>query len=445
VAPLAAAPTPRVETPAPAPRLLTANRSQVFLRPTDLESLLPADHPARTFWACAERLDLAAFYAPIAAVEGEPGRPAIDPKILLTLWLYATSEGVGSARELARLCEAHDAYRWIGGGLTLNYHTLSDFRVAHRAALDRLLTEILAVLLQGGLVTLTRVAQDGTRVRASAGAASFRREKSLRRCLAEAEAQVQRCAAQDEATAAAQSARQAAAQARAARDRQARITQALAQLPAVRAAKRTEAERAEARVSTTDPEARVMKMADGGYRPAYNIQLATDTTHQVVVGVGVTNIGSDMGEAPPMVAAVQARCGDAPTAWLMDGGFAKHEAITQVAAQGVTVYAPVPQARGGGDPHVAHPGDSPAVVAWRARMATAEAKALYKERAATAECVNAQARNRGFIRLSVRGLAKVKGVAVLFALAHNLMRMASLAPEWVGIGTGPSAVPAMVV
>lgn len=236
VAPLAAAPTPRVETPAPAPRLLTANRSQVFLRPTDLESLLPADHPARTFWACAERLDLAAFYAPIVAVEGEPGRPAIDPKILLTLWLYATSEGVGSARELARLCEAHDAYRWIGGGLTLNYHTLSDFRVAHRAALDRLLTEILAVLLQGGLVTLTRVAQDGTRVRASAGAASFRRERSLRRCLAEAEAQVQRCAAQEEATTTAQS---VAAQARAARDRQARIAQALAQLPAVRAAKKT--------------------------------------------------------------------------------------------------------------------------------------------------------------------------------------------------------------
>ncbi len=424
-----ASPTPRVGAPAPAPRLLTANRTQVFLRPTDLESLLPADHSARTFWACAERLDLSAFYAPIAAVAGEPGRPAIDPKILLALWLYATSEGVGSARELARLCEAHDAYRWIAGGLTINYHTLSDFRVGHRAALDRLLTEILAVLLQGGLVTLARVAQDGTRVRASAGAASFRRERSLRRCLAEAEAQVQRCAAEVDAPAVARSAQQAAARTRAARERQARLAQALAQLPAVRAAKQTEAERTEARVSTTDPEARVMKMADGGYRPAYNIQLATETAHQIIVGVGVTNSGSDMGAAPPMVAAVQARCGAPPATWLMDGGFAKHDAITQLAAQGVTVYAPVPQPRGGGDPHAPHPGDSPAVVAWRARMATEDAKTLYKERAATAECVNALCKDRrGLHRVRVRGMPKVLCVALWIAVTHNLLRWMALAP-----------------
>ena len=211
-------PTPTVpETPPAAPRVLEANRMQVCLRPSDLESLLPAEHPARTLWACVERLDLTPFYAPIAAVEGAAGRPAIDPKILLTLWLYATSEGVGSARELARLCEAHDAYRWICGGVSVNYHTLSDFRVAHQAALDALLTETLAVLLKEGLITLTRVAQDGTRVRASAGAASFRREPSLRRCLAEAEAQVRRCAAEPDSAGAARSARQTAAQARAAR------------------------------------------------------------------------------------------------------------------------------------------------------------------------------------------------------------------------------------
>lgn len=423
----AMAPPPASEAAPPRPRLLEADRTQVLLRPSDLESLLPAEHPARTLWACVERLDLAAFYAPIAAVEGAPGRPAIDPKILLTLWLYATKEGIGSARELARLGEAHDAYRWICGGLTINYHTLSDFRVAHQAALDALLTETLAVLLQAGLITLTRVAQDGTRVRASAGAASFRREKSLRRCLAEAAAQVRRCAATDDATAAARSAQQAAAQARAARDRQARLEQALAQLPAARAAKKP-ADRPEARVSTTDPEARVMKMADGGFRPAYNVQVATETTHQVVVGVGVTNVGSDMGEAPPMVAAVAARCGAAPAAWLMDGGFAQHEAITHVAAQGVSVYAPVPQARAGGDPHVPHAGDSPAVAAWRARMATAEAKGLYRERAATAECVNALWKDqRGLHRVRVRGTPKVLCVALWMAVTHNLLRWVALA------------------
>ena len=416
-----------LEGPPAAPRILEANRTQVFLRPTDLEGLLPADHPARTLWTCVSRLDLTPFYAPIAAVDGAPGRPAIDPKILVTLWLYATSEGVGSAREVARLCAAHDAYRWICGGVEVSYHTLSTFRVAHQAALDALLTETLAVLLQEGLVTLSGVAQDGTRVRASAGAASFRREKSLRQCLAQAEAQVQRCKAEDEPAAAARSARQAAAQARAARERQARVEAALAHLPAVRAAKKP-AERGGARVSTTDPDARVMKMADGGFRPAYNIQVATVPGAQVVVGVGATNVGSDMGEAPPMVAAVQTRCGALPPAWLMDGGFAKHEAITEIAAHGVTVYAPVAQARDGGDPHRPRAGDAPAIVAWRARMATDDAKARYKARAATAECVNALWKeHRGLQRVLVRGLPKVLTLALWMAVTHNLLRWVALA------------------
>ena len=420
------APPPPAAPPA-APPLMEADRTQVFLRPLDLEGVLPADHPARTVWLCVSRLDLAPFYAPIASVDGAPGRPAIDPKILVTLWLYATSEGVGSARALARLCTAHDAYRWICGGVEVCYHTLSTFRVAHQAALDALLTETLAVLLHQGLVTLTGVAQDGTRVRADAGAASFRREKSLRQCLAAAAAQVERCAAEDDAAAAARSTRQAAAQARAARERQGRVEQALAELPAVRAAKKTAADRAEARVSTTDPEARVMKMADGGYRPAYNLQAATIPGSQVVVGVSVTNVGSDMAEAPPMVAAVHTRCGQVPPAWLMDGGFAQHDAITTVAAKGVTVYAPVPKARGATDPYAPHAGDSPAVAAWRTRMATPEAKAIYKDRAATAECVNALWKeHRGLQRLPVRGRAKVLTIALWHAVTHNLLRWIAL-------------------
>lgn len=410
------------------PRILEANRTQVLLRPTDLEGLLPPDHAARALWACAEQLDLTAFYAPIAAVEGAAGRPAIDPKILLALWLYATSEGVGSARELARLCEAHDAYRWICGGVHVNHHTLSDFRVAHAAALDRLLTETLAVLLKEGLLTLTRVAQDGTRIRASAGAASFRREPSLRRCLAEAEAQVRRCAAEDDAAVATRTARQAAAQARAARERQARVAAALAQLPAVRAVKKLAAERAEARVSTTDPEARVMKMADGGFRPAYNVQVATDTAAQVVVGVDVTNVGSDRGASTPMLAAVATRAKTTPATWLIDGGFVTREAIADAADHGVTVYAPVPVSRSARDPHTPRADDTAAVVAWRARMTTPEAKALYKERAATAECVNALWKDhRGLHRLRVRGLAKVLCITLWMAVTHNLLRWVALA------------------
>ena len=170
-------PTPNPEDPAP--RYETANRAQVELTPTDLEGLLPPGHAARLVWRFVEGLDLTAFYAQIRAREGGAGRPPIDPKILVALWLYATIDGVGSAREVDRLCDAHDAYRWLRGGVSVNYHTLSDFRVAHQAALGDLLTQSIASLRHRGVVTLARVAQDGTRIRASAGTGSFRREGTL--------------------------------------------------------------------------------------------------------------------------------------------------------------------------------------------------------------------------------------------------------------------------
>ncbi|MDO9065936.1 MAG: transposase [Chloroflexota bacterium] len=148
----------------------------------DLDSLLPEDHLARAIWKVVESFDLSAFYAPIKAVIGEPGHPATDPQVLVALWIYATAEGVGKARQLDRLCNEHDAYRWLRGGVPINYHLLSDFRVVHREALDALMTKMLAAMMAEGLVTLDRVAQDGMRVRASAGAGSFRREGTLRAC-----------------------------------------------------------------------------------------------------------------------------------------------------------------------------------------------------------------------------------------------------------------------
>src|SRR5438067_1738383 len=162
--------------PSGTPRVVTANRAQLQLRPLDLESLLPPEHRARAVWAVVEQLDLRAFYDAIVARGSEPGRPAIDPQILVALWLYATSEGVGSARELARLCEAHDAYRWLCGGVSVNHHTLSDFRVGCADLLDRLLSEHLAALGEAGVVDLDTLAQGGVRIRASAGTGSVRRE-----------------------------------------------------------------------------------------------------------------------------------------------------------------------------------------------------------------------------------------------------------------------------
>ena len=411
--------------------MVTADRRQLAWRTCDLESLLPPDHRARLIWSAVEKLDLSKFYEPIAARENEPGRPAIDPKILVGLWLYATSEGVGSARELARLCGMHDAYRWICGGVSVNHHTLSDFRVGHAAALDDVMTQVLAVLMHGGLVTLERVAQDGMRVRASAGAASFRREKSLKACLEEARAQVEEAKRQADEPDTQRSARERAATERAVREREERVTRALAELPKAQAAKHKAEDKAQARVSTTDPEARVMKMGDGGYRPAYNAQFATDTASRVIVGVGVTNSGSDMGQADPMQAEIQRRTGGQPKELLVDGGFAKKESIEKASTAGTTVYAPVPKPRKEGiDPHQPKDGDSPAVAEWRQRMATPEAKEIYKQRAATAETVNADLRTwRGLDRFLVRGGDKVLSVILWSAITYNVMR-------WIGAGLG---------
>src|SRR5712692_6685955 len=132
------------------PRLQRPNRAQLELRAVDLEGLLPADHRARVVWEFVEGLDLASLYAAIKAVEGHAGRPPIDPAILMAVWLYATVEGVGSARAIARLCEEHDAYRWLCGGVSVNYHTLADFRVGHPELLDGLLTTSVAALLAEG-------------------------------------------------------------------------------------------------------------------------------------------------------------------------------------------------------------------------------------------------------------------------------------------------------
>ena len=405
------------------PRLQRPNRGQVQLRPSDLESLLPADHRARAVWAFVEGLELAEFEARIRAVEGHSGRPPIDPAILLTLWLYATLEGVGSARALDRLCNEHDAYRWICGGVGVNHHTLADFRVDHGDRLERLLVQSVAALMTKGEVTLSRVAHDGVRVRASAGAGSYRGKGGLRKALAEASTQVKRLRAELDDDPGATSRRQEAARERAAHEREERVRAALEVLPELEGIKRRNGDDPEtARASTTDAEARVMRMGDGGWRPAYNGQLTTDVGSGLVCGVSVTNRGSDMGELVPLVRRLEDAFGIRPAEVLVDGGFATLPDIEALETSGTAVYAPPTAKRPRKDPRSHQRPDTAGVAGWRARMETEEAKAIYRDRAATAEWVNAQARNRGLQRLPVRGLAKVRSVLLWFALAHNLER-----------------------
>ena len=434
------------------PRVLQPNRSQVELRASDLESLLDQGHRARLVWGYVVCQDLSTLFEAIKARGSNAGRAAIDPRILFALWLYATLEGVGSGRELTRLSLEHDAYRWICGGVSVNYHAINDFRAGNEALMDELLTDNVAALAAAGAISLERVAQDGmrVRVRADAGAASFRRQASLDEHLSQARELVQAIKTQAQSDPGLAKRQAQAAKLRAAQEREERIRAALEQLPEVAATKKRNGAKAEdARASTTDADARVMKMGDGGFRPAFNVQFATTCEDQVIVGMDVVNVGSDMAQLAPMVEQVEQRLGQTPDKWLVDGGFPAHEQIDAVAGK-TDVYAPVPEPRAKKDAkkdeagnevqqdkHAPKPDDSEAVAKWRVRMASDEAKEIYKQRAATAECVNAQARNRGLLRMPVRGLAKVRSVVGLFVLAHNLMRMAALAPQLIGWGTGP--------
>lgn len=417
-----------------APRLRKAERRQLEMRAYDLDSLLPEDHRARMVWAAVERLDLSAFYASIDAREGTAGQPATDPAILLALWVFATSEGIGSARHLERLCARDHAYLWLCGGVTVNRTMLAEFRVQHGDAVDGLLTQLLAVLMNNGLLELQRVAHDGVRVRADAGAASFRRRETLEQHLADAREQVGRLRRELDDDPATSSNREKAARERAAEDRKARLEHALREMPVVEALKdryRPKTARAvkrkvgEARVSATDPEARVMKMGDGGWRPAYNIQLAADTASRFVVGVSVTNVGNDGGQIVPMLDQLEQRTGRRPEQYLVDGGFAKHDDMDELDSRDVTLFCPVPKPRKEGiDPHARRPDDTDATAAWRARMATDDAKQIYRLRAATIETVNADLRaRRGMQQLPVRGLTKVRALAMLYALTFNVLRL----------------------
>jgi transposase len=411
-----------------AARVQRPNRLQMRMQMYTLEAMLPDGHQARAVWEYVEGLDLSGLYDSIRAVEGRAGREAIDPRILMALWLYATLDGVGAAREVDRLCQDHVAYQWICGGVSVNYHTLSDFRTDHVELLDKLLTQSVAALMHQGLVTLNRVAQDGMRVRASAGSSSFRRGKTLERLGEEARHQVEALRKELQADPSAASRRQQAARERAGRERQERIKRALTEFPKVEKAK-PDKKKDQTRVSTSDPEARVMKMGDGGFRPAMNVQFATDTQTQIITGADVTNAGSDKGLAAPMIDQHKDRYGQPPKEALVDGGFASRQDIdTATNAEPPTiVYAPVQKSRKEQDVRYARqPGDTDAVAQWRQRMSTPLAQQIYKERAATAECVNAIARNRGLQQFLVRGLRKTKAVILWFALAHNLVRAAFL-------------------
>jgi transposase len=418
-------------------RVLRPDRAQTRWDYVDLEGLLTSDHRARVVWRFVESLDLSELYDAIRSREGEAGRPAADPAVLLALWLYATVEGVGSARELDRLVERDVAYRWIAGGVPVNYHGLADFRVDHMGVLDRLLTESVTALIEEGLVSLDEIAVDGTKVRANASKASFKTETKLMRIEAAVAARLAELKAEILADPEASSRRRRAARERAARDvqeRAARARKALEQIKAEKAerAKRhakEETKKSEPKASLSDAEARNMKFADGAIRPGYNAQIAVAPRQGIIMSIEMTDRRNDSGLAPPMIDDLVRRYDKVPEKLLVDTHYATVEdiaALSEHPAGRIMIYAPPPTERADISPAALknrlsqRRREPDSVKDWRRRMESDAGQMIYRLRKLI-ERVNAERKNHGFGCLPVRGLLKTKAVALMHALAHNLM------------------------
>jgi transposase len=416
--------------PAPlaAPRLREPERDQVEWRPASIDSLIGEYHPARIIWDLVSKYDLSDLEKRIKARGSKPGHPTVSPRLMLALWVYATSEGVGSARALDRLCKSHNAYCWLCGGVSVNYHTLADFRLACTEVLDRLLTDILVALHEAGLIALDTLAQDGVKIRAGAGTSSFRRAETLEQKLEAAQAVVEELKREAKEHPEASNKRIRAARERAARERVERVQAAKAALEEVKDKRKQLEEKGgngkkprEPRASTTDAHARVMKMADAGFRPAYNIQVASVAGTQIIAAVDVDNNGSDRGLMKPMLEKLHKLKGCAIRRHIVDGGFCCASDIEWAHRQGTAVYCPPTKSKTGVDPYQPRDTDGEGGAIWRVRMASDAGKALYALRV-ICECIHARWRNWGLRQVTVRGREKVRAVVTLYAFTNNLLQ-----------------------
>jgi transposase len=312
--------SPRIETK---PRLIPVDRKQMRIVPVDVERLIPYDHEARAIWYFVGRLDLSLYYKEIGSIEGDAGRPAYDPMVLVSLWLYALSKAIGSAREIARRTEYDPAFQWLTGMEIINHHTLSDFRIDHKENLDQLFVQTLGIMSAEGLVTLERIAHDGTKVKACAGADGFRKEERIKMHLKAAEEQIRTLQESPEEE---MSLRQQKAQERIAREKKERMERALLELAKIREGK-TEEETPEARASITDPDSRIMKQSDDGYAPSYNLQVSSDSAFGIIVAQAVSQRPEDCGELLPALQRIEENAGKAPAQIVADGGYTTRENI----------------------------------------------------------------------------------------------------------------------
>jgi len=324
------------------PRLIVANRSQVILATVDVEKLIADDHPARAIWEFVGHLDLEPYHLEIKSLEGSAGRPAYDPRLLISIWILATSMGEGSAREVERLCSFHPAYQWLTGMEEINHHTLSDFRIDHKENLDALFTQVIGLLSAEKLISLERITQDGTKIKACASSKSFRGEGKIRAHLELARTQVAAMGDPREFD----GKKRETAKARGLNDRRERLEQALAELPKIREGKKSVEDKRDARVSETDPDARIMKQSGGGFAPSYNVQLSVDAAHGIIVNVDVSQSGTDNGELTCSVKKVEERTGHKPAQVVADGGYTNYANIVSMAGAGIDFFGSFPDKSG---------------------------------------------------------------------------------------------------
>lgn len=415
---------------APDALIVRPERTQMEHLPSCLDDHVAADHPVRSLWAVIEGLDLGAIEGPIGSNRRQGGRPASDPHVLLALWVYGISQGEGQASRIAALARTDDVYRWVRGRVPAGERKLADFRARHGQAFDGLLTQVIAVLLEEDLVDVSRMAQDGTRVRAWAGTGSFKRLPTLAQAHEAARLHVAAVLAETHDPAH-RTVVQAAVE-RGARERLERIERArqrvrtLAEARGVAPSAHEDSKKAP-RASITDPDATVMKMGDGGFRPAFNVQFGTAADDSgVVLGVDVTLRGSDQGELTAMREQVQARTGRPVAEHLADAGYAQHEEITRSAQAGTTVIAPLPKKRAKPEGRRAQE-QSEEVRAWQEKMESEAGKESYRDRGRVAELTNARAKTQcGLNELRVRGRKAVLTCAILVGLTINIERLISL-------------------
>lgn len=413
-------------------RVKQPERRQVCMQMMSLDQMLPENHLARTVCAYVEQLDTSLLYENIVVTAHQAGRTATNPDVMLSLWLLATMEGIGSARELARRCKRDMAYMWICGEVSVNHRCLSEFRVDSGDFLDKLLTDTVTAMIHGNVVTYDMVAQDGMRVRASAGTSSFRRAPTLQKLKKEVKSFVDQLKGNDDDDSPGKAGSGQGVKRASHQQRLSRIEEALQQVEelADRREKRKKGDGEKTRVSTTDPDARNMKMANGGYNPAFNVQFASDMNSRIIMGVSVTNEGSDAKELSPMVAQLKIRYQQVPKKTVTDSAYATKPSVTRTTRQGVKPVSSIPRSdqlkAHGKDPYKRQKGDTDEYEAFRQRMLEPENIQLCKQRPSVAEFANADCRNRGLQQFNVRGLGKVQVVALWHAICFNFRRQLCL-------------------